>query len=85
MDDSQQPITSTQVAEIVNIADDSMTAAIIATGATLQDLEEAAAWAFGEDDTMGPTHHRLSGVVAQVYDILTANEPPEADRAANRG
>jgi hypothetical protein len=52
-------------------------AAIERAGATLRDLEEVAAWLAGEDDVMGELERPLSGVAAQVYEILTADEPAD--------
>ena len=54
--------------------DDSKIAAIIATGATLAQVEEALLWAEGESDVLGKTDHPLTGAAARVYDILTVEE-----------
>ena len=61
---------------------DSKVAAILATGATLEDLEEAVAWASGESDVMGEERLPLSGRAAVIYDILTADEAYEEDERA---
>lgn len=53
--------------------DDAKVAAIQATGATSDQLEQAVAWACGESDVMGEERRPLSGVVARLYDILTAD------------
>ena len=53
---------------------DSTVEAIIETGATLEELEEAIAWASGEDDVMGEERKPLTGRAAEVYDILAADE-----------
>ena len=60
--------------------DDSKVAAIEATGATSDELEEAVAWAQGESDVMGEARRPLTGVVARLYDILTADQFDEDDR-----
>lgn len=44
--------------------------AILATGASLGDLESAIAWRLGEDDMMDDMMPPLSGAAAAVYDIL---------------
>jgi hypothetical protein len=48
--------------------------AIVATGATVAEIEEAVAWVSGADDVMGEERKPLSGKVAEVYDILTADD-----------
>jgi hypothetical protein len=56
--------------------------AILALGASIEDLEEAVAWASGEDDMMGKERKPLSGVVAEIYDVLTSDDEfGEEDRA----
>lgn len=47
--------------------------AIIASGASVEEIEVAAAWAEGADDVMGEARKPLAGNVAKVYDILTAD------------
>lgn len=54
--------------------------AIIETGASLAELEAARAWAEGADEVLGEEREPLSGVTADVYDILTADEELEDDR-----
>jgi hypothetical protein len=61
--------------------DDGKGAAIIESGATIAEIEEAVAWSRGEDDLMGDERKRLTGRVADVCDILTRDEYPEDDRA----
>ncbi|MBI4183015.1 MAG: hypothetical protein HY521_03325 [Proteobacteria bacterium] len=56
-------------------------AAIIATGATPEELLEAYAWATGQSDVMGEVERPRAGAVGQVYEILTADEEePEDER-----
>ena len=55
-------------------------AAIIATGASLAELETANAWAIGEDEFLGEEHEPLSGPTARVYDILVADDAFDEDR-----
>jgi hypothetical protein len=46
-------LTPQDVREIVGDLDDAKIAAILATGANAEQLEEAMAWAAGESDVMG--------------------------------
>jgi hypothetical protein len=68
------------VREIVGDLDDAKIAAILATGANAEQLEEAMAWASGESDVMGDLERPLSGLVAQLYDILMTGEELVEDR-----
>jgi hypothetical protein len=67
-------LTQQDVRDIVGDLDDAKIAAILATGASPEELEEAAAWAAGESDVMGDLERPLDGVVAGLYEILTADE-----------
>jgi hypothetical protein len=67
-------LTHKQIAGIVGDIDDICAAEIIATGATIEELEEAVAWAARESDVMGDLRLRGSSVVGKVYDLLTAEE-----------
>ena len=71
---AQARLTHEQVIEIVGDIGDARAAAIIATGATIEDLEEAVSWAAGESDVMGDLRLRASQVVGEVYDLLTAEK-----------
>jgi hypothetical protein len=51
--------------------EDPVVVALLATGATHEEFEEAVAWARGESDVVGEMERPLSGAVAAVYDILT--------------
>jgi hypothetical protein len=53
---------------------DAKVAAIEVSGATLERLEEAVAWARGQDELMGKGGHPLSGIVGELHEILTADE-----------
>lgn len=68
------------VRDIVGDLDDAKIAAIMATGANAEQLEEAMAWASGESDVMGDLERPLTGVVAQLYDILMTGEEFPEDR-----
>ena len=53
---------------------------IIATGAAVEALEEAAAWASGDEETTPLRHLPPHGPVGQVYDILMAGEEAEDEQ-----
>jgi hypothetical protein len=77
---SDTKATAGDAVEILGALPDERIAAILATGVTVRQLEEAAAWAAGESDVMGHMRRPVSGPVAAVYDILTANEAYAEDR-----
>jgi len=79
-DRKHEKATADDAVEIFGPLPDARIAAILATGATVRQLEEAAAWAAGESDVMGQMRRPVSGPVAVVYDILTANEAFAEDR-----
>jgi hypothetical protein len=62
-----------QILRLAGPIGDSKIAAILATSATAEEVEEAAAWAAGESDLMGRERRRLTGAAAAVYEILTAD------------
>ena len=53
---------------------------ILETGATLEQLEEAAAWLAGESDVMGEERLPLTGAAAKAYEIIARDELPERER-----
>ncbi len=67
-------LTHEAILRIAGDISDAKAAAVEATGATLEELEEAAVWAMGENDVMGRLRLPLSGRIAELYDILTADE-----------
>ncbi|MDP6707871.1 MAG: hypothetical protein QF893_16115 [Alphaproteobacteria bacterium] len=80
-DTSGVRLTHDEITRVLGPIDDAKASAILAVGASLQDLEEAAQWVAGESDVMGELERPLTGVAAEVYDILTADEPEaEAER-----
>ncbi|MCP4317686.1 MAG: hypothetical protein GY789_17125 [Hyphomicrobiales bacterium] len=74
-------LTHDDVVSVVGQLADAKIADIIATGATLVEVEEAMAFASGENDVMGDLRLPAVGRVAEVYDILMATEPYEEDEA----
>ena len=73
-------LTPQDIKDIVGDLDDARIAAILATDATVKELEEAAAWVSGESDVMGDLERPLEGVVARLYDILMTGEGFLEDR-----
>lgn len=77
-DKSRNPGTSALTRDVIaNVCGDILdwkVTAIIDTGATLPELEAARAWAEGADEVLGEEREPLSGVTAQVYEILIADE-----------
>jgi len=67
-------ITASHVRSVVGDIDDTALASIVATGASVEEFEEAYAWAQGESDVVGETERPLAGRVRQIYEILVANE-----------
>ena len=64
-------------AEILSIAgniEDAKVAAIEESGANAEQLEEAVAWASGLSGVMSKERRPLAGLVAQLHEILTADE-----------
>lgn len=74
------PVSAEQIIDIVGPMTDARVMAIIATGATVEEVEEAAAWADGESDVMGDLRLRPTGPVAAVYDILRTEQKYAEDR-----
>lgn len=62
------------VRKIVGDLDDAKIAAILAIKPSVDELEEAVAWASGESDVMGELERPLDGAVAHIYDIMIRDE-----------
>ena len=77
---SQMDLTHDLVIKIAGDIADEKIAAILGCGGTLEDLEEAVAWASGESDVMGDERLPLVGVASEIYEILTADEIEEDER-----
>lgn len=59
-----------EVVRLVGDLEDAKVAEILAIAPTLEELEEAVAWAESESDVMGELEKSLSGASARVYEIL---------------
>jgi hypothetical protein len=73
-------VAAAQIIDIVGPLTDARVLAIIDTGATIEQIEEAATWADGESDVMGDLRVPATGPVAAVYDILRTEEKYAEDR-----
>ena len=76
----RDPLSHDTVVRIAGDVSDAKAIAIIACGASLDELEQAVAWASLEDDVMGKERRSLTGIVAELYEILTADEGGENER-----
>ncbi|MBI2719723.1 MAG: hypothetical protein HYX36_13340 [Rhizobiales bacterium] len=47
---------------------------ILALRPSVADLESVALWAVGEGESIARAGHPLTGVIAEIYEILTADE-----------
>jgi hypothetical protein len=76
------PPSRADVANLVGELDDSVISAILGTGATYLEIEEAVRWATGDAEQLGKERHGLTAAAAAVHDILTADPAfePEAER-----
>jgi hypothetical protein len=62
------------VIRVLGEMDDAMIIEILALKPTLNDLEQAAMWSAGDGDVLAKQGHPLGGVVADIVDLLTADE-----------
>jgi len=72
---TRQPAKLHKITELPSDIEAAKAEAILATGATVAQIEQAQVWAAGESDVMGNLERPLSGVVAAVYEILSTEEP----------
>ena len=80
-----KPITlAAEVRHVAGPIDDGTVAALLRVGASRQELEMAARYARGEGDLVDCAGNPLSGRVAQVYEILSADEADEDESIAPR-
>ena len=68
-------LTAQDVREIVGPIGDNRLSAILATKATSAQLVEAFTWLSSDEYLSGGLERALTGVVAELYDILKAGEP----------
>ena len=70
-------VTRDDLARLVGDLDEHKTLEILALNPTPAELEEAAIWATGDGDVIAKMGHPLAGIVAEIVDILTADEEEE--------
>ncbi len=75
-----RPATAEEIADIVGKIENGTLAAIIATGATRDEVLEANTWLNADNDMHRELHHVPRGVVAQVLDILEAETVQPEER-----
>ncbi len=68
--DAKAPIGRDDVAHMCGDIPDWKVAAILKSGASVEELELAMAWAYGESDVAGKERLPLKGRAAQLYEIL---------------
>jgi hypothetical protein len=81
----QQPAPAVQSAKavhedltrILGDLDDAEIVEILTLHPTVSEVEQAALWAAGEGEILATQGHTLSGVVAEIVDIVTADEEDE--------
>lgn len=71
-------VSQDDLRRIVGDIDDAKVMDILALKPTVAELEEAAIWAAGDGDALARAGRPLTGVTAQIVEILTADEeePP---------
>ena len=71
-------VSQIDLKNIVGDIDDDKIIAILELQPTLAELEEATVWATGDGDVLAKEGRPLTGVAAEVFEILTADEeePP---------
>lgn len=74
------PVKLADLRELIGDIDYGAAAAIIATGATRAELEQAVFYARGYGDVVNRSGHPLVGAAAQTYEILTADEDDDEAR-----
>lgn len=67
----QPAATSAEVVRLVGDLDAAVIAAILRSGASYRDIEEAAQYAAGTDEALGKERLELGPAAQAVYDILT--------------
>lgn len=73
-------MTREDVVHVLGPVDETLIVEILATGASIEELEEAFAW-LNADDVLGRQLHRQpTGKVAELCEILEREEEEEPDR-----
>jgi hypothetical protein len=77
-------VSAAEIRRVAGPLNDETVAQIMRIGPSMEELEIAARYATGEGDLLDRMGHPLDGRVAQIYDILSAEEGDEEERAAPR-
>ncbi len=72
-----QEATGSDLHQILGDMDDSTAVAILALHPSVAQLEEARVWLNGAGDVLGKEHRPLDGVVAEIFDMLAAEQEEE--------
>ena len=72
-------VTRDEIIKAVGQADDVTVAEIIGTGATVEELAEAQAWAVNDDPLLNAGKKLPTGRVRELIDILAELEPDQED------
>jgi hypothetical protein len=77
---STKAISEHELKTIVGDVDETQTVEILKLQPTLAELEEAVVWASGDGDVLAKERHTLTDKVAEIVDILTADDEDEPAR-----
>lgn len=72
-------LTHAEIRRLCGDVTDERVAELLATGATIEDLEVALAWSAGASDVMGAARKPLEGKAAQVYELLSSELDEDED------
>ena len=75
-----KPPSYEELVRLVGALEPARLAEIERLQATVNEIEEAVAYASGEDDVMGEARLPLVGRAAAVYEIITADEAEDEER-----
>jgi len=70
-----EPATLQEIFTLLGDVEAAKAEAVLATGATSAEIEEAQAWAAGESDVLADLQRPPNSIVAAVYEILSTDEP----------
>jgi hypothetical protein len=76
---ARDELTADVVVAALGAIDELTIATILDTGASIEEFEEAVAWAADEGEPLGKAERPLVGTVAVVYEILTAGRELEEE------
>lgn len=78
--DHRERLTMADIRELAGDINEIDAAKIIATGATRAEFAEAYQYACGCGDVVGRSGHPLVGVVAEIYEMLVADDEAQERR-----